>query len=149
MPVDIALKYLKADAKRIQCTLNHSVVFQCAIMPYGDGRYFVNVNAAIQKKAGIGVDDDVDVTIEPDVSKYGLPMPEELEAIFAIDEEVDMLFHKLTPGKQRTLLHIIGKPKSSETRIKKAMIITDYLKEVQGKLDFEEFKIAFKQGGNR
>lgn len=118
-------------------------------MPYGDGRYFVNVNAAIQKKAGIGVDDDVDVTIEPDVSKYGLPMPEELEAIFAIDEEVDMLFHKLTPGKQRTLLHIIGKPKSSETRIKKAMIITDYLKEVQGKLDFEEFKIAFKQGGNR
>lgn len=145
VPTQIATEYLEANAKRIRCVLNETVAFQCAIMPYGDGRYFVNVNASLQKEAGIQVGDEVAVHIEPDTSKYRLPMPEELQAIFEIDDEVDQLFHRLTPGKQRTLLHMIGKPKSSDIRIKKAMIITDYLRDVNGKLDFEELKIAFKQ----
>ena len=145
VPTEIAVAYLNAGAKRIQCVMNDSVTFQCAIMPYGDGRYFVNVNAALQKKVVASVGDVLRISIKPDNSKYGLPMPEELQAIFDIDEISDQLFHKLTPGKQRTLLHIIGKPKSSEIRIKKAMVITDYLKDVNGKLDFEELKLAFKQ----
>lgn len=149
VPLETAQTYLQNDAKRIICTIDDHLTFQCAIMSYGDGRYFVNVNADLQKKLGKTAGDQLSVVIEPDTSKYGLPMPEELQVILDMDTVVDAVFHKLTPGKQRTLLHMIGKPKSTEVRIKKAMIITDYVKEVDGKLDFEELKLAFKQAKNR
>jgi len=54
------------------------------------------------------------------------------------------VFHNLSAGKQRTLLHLIGKPKSEEIRINKAMVVNEYLKEVNGRLDFKELNQAFK-----
>ena len=72
-------------------------------------------------------------------------MPEEMEVLLAQDEEADRYFHQLTPGKQRSLLHIIGKPKTEATRLKKAIVITEYLKTNRGKLDFKELNLAFKE----
>ena len=63
------------------------------------------------------------------------------------DEEADKYFHQLTPGKQRSLLHIIAKPKREETRLKKAVVITEYLKTNKGKLDFTALNLAFKEYG--
>ena len=103
----------------------------------------------LQKKLSLSVGDEVQVSIVPDKSKYGLPMPEELQAIFDMDAEGDKVFHTLTPGKQRTLLHLVGKPKSSEIRIKKAMVVVDYLKEVNGKLDFKQLNEAFKRANQK
>ena len=63
-------------------------------------------------------------------------MPDELLAAWEMDDDGYTVFHTLTKGKQRSLIHIIGKPKSSEIRIKKALVVLDYLKSVNGKLDF-------------
>ncbi len=75
-------------------------------------------------------------------------MPKELEELLLIDEEGDYFFHQLTPGKQRTLLHIIGQPKRSDTRIKKAIVVVEYLKSARGKLDFKALNQAFKDYKN-
>ena len=149
VPRHVVTQYLGKDYKRVQCTLNGAHTFQCALMPLGDDRYFINVNSAIQKKLSLNLGDEVSVKLEPDTSKYGLPMPEELEALLEIDPEGDRIFHRLTPGKQRNLLHIVGLPKSSEIRVKKAMVIVEYLKEVNGKLDFKELNQAFKNANKR
>jgi hypothetical protein len=149
VPTNIAAKYVGIGEKRVVCTLNDNAAYQCALMPQGDGRYFLNVNAELQKKLSLKIDELVYVSIEPDNSKYGLPMPEELQAIFDIDDQADSVFHALTAGKQRTLLHLIGKPKSSEIRIKKAISVVDYLKEVNGKLDFKELNEAIKRGNKK
>ncbi len=149
LPMEVAMKYKGSGDKRVVCTLYNQETYQCALMPAGDDRYFVNVNAQLQKKLRLAVGDEVHVTIVPDDSKYGLPMPEELQAIFDLDQEGNAVFHALTPGKQRTLLHLVGKPKSSEIRIKKAMVVIDYLKEVNGKLDFKQLNEAFKQANNK
>ena len=149
IPPHVSVKYSGLAEKRVVCTLNEGVTYQCALMPYGDGRYFVNVNAEIQKKLNLKVGETVNVSIEPDTSKYGLPMPEELQAIFDMDADGNRIFHDLTPGKQRTLLHLIGKPKSTEIRIKKAIAVVDYLKEVNGKLDFKELNEAIKRGNKK
>ena len=149
VPNEVVAKYKGGGTKRVVCTLNETETYQCALMPNGNDEYFINVNAELQKKLGLKPGDEVGVAVKPDESKYGLPMPEELQAIFDIDPDGDRIFHDLTPGKQRTLLHLVGKPKSGEVRIKKAMVIVDYLKEVNGKLDFKELNEAFKRANRK
>ena len=97
---------------------------------------------------GLKVGDKVKVTVKKDESEYGLPLPEELAELWAIDDEGKRVFHLLTKGKQRSLLHIVGKPKTSATRIKKAIIMNDYLKSTGGKLDYTELQEAFKNRNN-
>ncbi|MFK7984322.1 MAG: hypothetical protein AB8G86_30390 [Saprospiraceae bacterium] len=66
-----------------------------------------------------------------------------------IDEVGSTFFHQLTPGKQRSLLHLIGKPKNSAIRLKKAVVVLDFLKTNNGKLDFKLLNIAFKESNQR
>ena len=114
-------------------------------MPDGKGDYFININKERRKQLGLQLGDTVTATIENDESKYGMPMPEVMEVLLAQDEEANKYFHELTAGKQRSLLHIIGKPKTESTRLRKAIVITEYLKTNRGKLDFKELQIAFKE----
>lgn len=96
------------------------------------------------KKLGLEVATQVNLTLEEDKSKYGMPIPEEMEELLRQDPEADKYFHGLTAGKQRSLLFIIGKPKGSETRLKKAIAICEYLKSTGGALDFREMNQALK-----
>jgi uncharacterized protein YdeI (YjbR/CyaY-like superfamily) len=74
-----------------------------------------------------------------------MPMPEELEELLLQDPEGDMYFHELTPGKQRNLIYMVSKPKGVDTRIKKALVIVQHLKEVKGQLDFKMLNEAYKR----
>ena len=141
---ETAAPYLGKD-RRILCQINGGENFACALMPDGEGHFFINVNKERRKALGIQLGDTVEVVIQKDTSKYGMPMPPIMAELLAQDPEADKYFHALTPGKQRSLLHIIGKPKREETRLKKAVVITEYLKTNKGKLDFKELQIAFRQ----
>ena len=68
-----------------------------------------------------------------------------MKELLLLDPEAEHVFHKLTIGKQRSLLYVIGQPKTSEARLKKAIVITEYLKLTGGKLDFKDLNEAFKQ----
>ena len=134
----------KSEAKRILCTINHNETYSCALMPYGNGQSFINVNRNLCKKLGIEIGSELDIQIIKDEGKYGIPIPEEMEVLLEQDEEGSKLFHALTPGKQRSLLHVIGIPKSTDIRLRKAIITLNYLKSVNGKLDFKEYNQAQK-----
>ncbi len=144
VPSDIANLYI-TNNRRIFCQIGTLEPFACALMPDGQGDYFINLNKERRKQLGLTEGDSIDITIYKDESKYGMPMPEEMKVLLAQDEEANQYFHQLTPGKQRSLLHIIGKPKTEATRLKKAIVITEYLKTNKGKLDFKELNIAFKE----
>lgn len=88
----------------------------------------------------------VQATLRKDDSKYGLPMPEEMQEVLDSDEEGNRLFHALTPGKQRTLLYIAGFPKTSDKRISRAIVIVEHLKANHGKIDFKMLNQALKGG---
>ena len=145
IPDAIAQPFLKAGKKRVICTLNGKDEFQCALMPKGDGQYFININKERRKKHQLKLGDTVALQIREDNSKYGLPMPEELGELLKIDDEGNQFFHALTAGKQRTLIHMAGSPKRTETRLNKALVIVDYLKSTSGKLNFKELNQAFKE----
>lgn len=144
VPAEIVQKFADQKITRFLCTLNESVQINSGLMPNGNGAYFITINKEVVKKLKLEVGKDVSLYLEEDKSKYGMPMPEEFQEIMYQDPEVDQIFHALTPGKQRSLLYMIAKPKGVETRIKKAIVISEYLKDCKGKLDYKELNQAFK-----
>ncbi len=144
VPSEIAAQVVNKENRRVICTINKQHTYQSALMPGGDGSFFINTNKEIRTKLKLEIGDSVEVILKPDDSEYGMPVPEELKSAWEIDEQAYAIFKKLTLGKQRSLVHIIGKPKSSEIRIKKALVVLDYLKSVNGNLDFKELNEAFK-----
>lgn len=114
------------------------------LMPDGKGDFFVTISKEVRKRFDLELGDEVALTIKPDDSEYGMPLPEELAELWALDEEAYRVFHLLTPGKQRGLIYQIAKPKGSATRVKKAVQISEYLKSVNGKLDYKELNAYIK-----
>ncbi len=144
VPDTVANKLMTDGSKRVLCSINGGKAFHAAIMASKQG-FFINVNKEVRKQHNIDIGSDISVELEKDTSKYGMELPDELKAAWDLDPEGKAIFHELTPGKQRNLIHLVGKPKSSEIRIKKALVILNYLKSVNGQLDFKELNEAFKQ----
>jgi len=131
---EIVAKFgFEGKSKRVVCSINGSDGFQCALMPSGDIFYII-VNKKKRDALGIVAGDTVSVELVRDESKYGLPMPDELQEVLNQDPEGDRLFHALTAGKQRSLLYLIGKINDIDKRIHQALIVVDHLKENDGKI---------------
>ena len=148
VPEGVAQHFLSQNHKRVVCNLNGKEEFQCALMPKGDGSYFIIANKQLRNKLHLKVGDEVNVFLKKDESKYGLPMPEELQELLNQDGEGNRLFHALTPGKQRNLLYIAGKPKRAETRLKKSIVIVEHLKAQKGKIDFKQLNVDMKNAND-
>lgn len=134
------------DDRRILLYFNNEDYIHCALMPDGIGDFFVNINKEIRKQFKLEEDASLQVSISKDNSKYGMPVPQELEELWKNDVVFYGYFHALTPGKQRNLLHLVNKIKSKTKRQEKAVVIYQYLIEAKGKLDFKELNAAFKKG---
>lgn len=143
IPDSIANEILK-EGKRVICEINKGVSFQCGLLSAGDLGYFVNVNATIRKNAKIALYDKVSLQLEIDSSKYGLPLPKVFEELLKQDPVFNKVFHEITLGKQRSLIHMIGNFKSEQKQLEKVIVIRDYLVQVDGKLDYKELQQAFK-----
>ena len=126
--------------------INGSEKLHAGFMPEGDGKYFLMLSKDVLKKLQLSGTESVEVHIEKDTTKYGMPISEEMKELLELDPEGATLFHKLTPGKIRSLLHMINKLKSSDKRIEKSVIILEHLKANNGKLDYKMLHQAFKEG---
>jgi hypothetical protein len=129
------LEFPNKRYKRVVCTINGEIDFQCALMPSGTGQYIITVNKLKRDSIGIKVGDAIHVHLEIDTSQYGLPMPEEFRAVLDQDPEADRLFHALTPGKPRSLLYLANQKTDVDLRIHRALIIAEHLKENNGAID--------------
>ena len=141
VPTEIASKL----DQRVIFTINSAKEYHGALLLRGKQGYIINTNKEMRKHEGLVPDQHFEVSLRVDKSKYGIFLPDEMKEALLLDEEASELFHQLTPGKQRSLLHIAGQPKSSEIRIKKALVILNYLKESNGALDFKALNLAFKE----
>ena len=141
----IGEKFEKKDgSRRVVCTINDAERFQCALLP-SDGNFVIIVNKVKRTRLGISVGDRITVELALDESKYGLPMPEELEEVLNQDPEGDRLFHALTAGKQRSLLYFIGKIKDIDQRIHNALVVVEHLKKNDGKIVNDELQAELKR----
>ena len=138
VPEEVSSHFLKANNRRTITTLDGKVKIHAALMPRGDGRYYITVNRENFKKLALPVGQEFDVEMIADESEFGMPVPSELTEAFDLFPEGKAFFDSFTKGKQRSLIYIVAKPKTSETRIKKAVMIMEYLEYCQGKLDYKE-----------
>ena len=145
IPQEVSDHFLSTTGSRVLCNIDDRYEFHAALMPAGNGVYFININKEVRKKLRLALGDTIPVKLEPDTSKYGIHLPEEMEELLLQDKRGSEVFHQLTMGKQRSLLHVIGKPKSSDIRLRKALMILDYLKSVDGQLDFKELNVFLKE----
>ncbi len=128
VPNSVASKFTGKGPARVVCTIAGAESFQAAIIPFGDGDFYIYTSKHLRKKLGLQQSDTVTLTLEHDDSPYGAPVPEELAALFEIDDAAHAAFEALTPGKQRSVLHQVGSAKRSETRINRALRIVENLK---------------------
>ncbi len=144
IPNKIVDKLSKDGKKRILCTVANHPYFHAAFMPDGKGGFYIMLNKEKEKNFKLVLGQSYKLSLEKDNSKYGMHLPEEFEELLYQDPEGEAIFETLTDGKKRNLIHLVAVPKTSKTRLKKAVVILDYLKDVNGKLDFKELMQAFK-----
>ncbi len=142
VPEEVAHTFLQSENKRVIATLDGKESYHCAIMSM-EGRYFINVNKERRKKLGLRKGTAVQVELQPDASDYGMPVPEEFKEVLNQDPEGDEAFHRLTPGKQRSLLHIAGNVKNTDKRIERALVIVNHVK-THEKVDFKILNAEMK-----
>ena len=146
VPTDKLTELLEETGKdnRVIVQIDDHPPLHRALMPDGMGDYFVLINQEICKEYALEPGVEVSLSLAPDKSKYGMPLPEELAELWAIDDEAHRTFHLLTMGKQRGLIYQIAKPKGAQTRVKKAVQISEYLKSTGGVLDQKELNAYMK-----
>lgn len=144
IPTDIATELLKTTTdKRVKCVLNNEIIIPRAISKKEE-KYYILINQDLLKKMDLTFGDKINVELFPDISKYGMPISEEMQEVLFQDPEGEKLFHNLTPGKQRSLLFYINKIKSSQLKIERSFVILQHLKNNNGKLDIERLQQDFK-----
>lgn len=149
VPVEVAEPFVDGENRRVICTLEGKVSFHCALMPDGAGAYFINVNQKRRKELGLVLGQTVTASLEKDDSKYGMPMSEEFREVLSQEDEARGHFEVLTPGKQRTLIYWVDNVKSSQIKIRRALVMAEHLTSRSGQVDFralnEEMKAANKR----
>jgi hypothetical protein len=130
LPEEIVKPFLDTGKQRVQVIASfegNSTKFHGAIQKRGEGFYLM-FGKQHQKTLGVFPNDYVQLQFFKDTSKYGVDMPEELEAVLQSDPEAFELFESLTIGKKRGLIYAILRYKFSQTRIDKALILCENLK---------------------
>ena len=115
------------EKKRYVITINDAVSWHCGLLGTGDGRWFVMVAKDKLKKAQTTFGGWVHVDFEVDDSKYGMPIPPDLQDMFDDDPEFLKRFDALLPGKRRNALHQIGSAKTDATIAKRILKLMNEL----------------------
>lgn len=136
VPAGIASQLLRTENKRVRCAINGSEEFQAGLIPQR-GMYVITVNKSRRAILGLQFGEKVRVSLLPDNSTFGLPMPEELEELLRQDREGKSYFDALTAGKKRTLLYFVGSIKKPDKRMSRALIVVDHLKKHKGVINYK------------
>lgn len=145
---EITQQFTEGNNRRVKCTLNKKISINTALMPIGEGSYIL-INQKVRAELSLSDGDKVEVTLKKDNSEYGMPMPESFSVLLDQDEIGSKFFHSLTPGKQRSLIYIVGKVKSIDSQLNKGLAILDHLTETNGQLDFKALNVKIKEYNQR
>ena len=140
--------FIDGSNKRVICMLNKDNEVRSGLMSYGDGDFYLILNKRIQKNMDLEPGDPLEVEVIKDESEYGMDFPEEFQQALDLEPEALKYFLELSMAKRRNLIYLVNKVKRPETRIKKALVISEYLRDCRGALDFRELNEAFKKANS-
>ena len=130
IPDKIALTFINEGHSRVEAKAYfklNKISFHAKLRPYKN-QFLVSFGKRYQKELGVTAQDTFNLKLLEDTSKYGVEVPEEFSAVFESDPEALAKFEVLTDGKKRSLIYFIIRIKNSQTRIDKALMISENLK---------------------
>ena len=130
IPTQFAQPFRDAGHSRVALTASFNgreVLFHGKLHFYQE-QYLISFGKRYQKELGVNRNDEFTLQISENQSKYGVEMPEEFQAVLDSDLLAFDGFELLTDGKKRSLIYYISRFKSSQTRIDKALIISENIK---------------------
>jgi len=144
VPKEFAETFIEGNDRRVVCTVNGTVKYHCAFHGDGHGGYRIMLNRQRCTQLKLVRGDDINVELEKDRSEYGVPISEELREVLDQNPEADQIFHSLTKGRQRTLIYWSDNVKSSDIKIRRAIVMTDHLVNHHPQLDFKTLNVEMK-----
>lgn len=130
LPEDIIRPFLNKNLKRVKvkATFENKVLDFHGAIQKRNGKHYMMFGKRYQKELGIFPNDYFQLQFFEDNSKYGVAMPEELDAVLLSDYEAFKIFESFTSGKQRGIIYMIARYKNSQTRIDKSILVCENLK---------------------
>jgi hypothetical protein len=113
---------------RLKCRIEKNPSFSCGLMPLGGGVPFIMLSKKKMKDLELKAGKKIEVFLEIDTSKYGMEMPAELKEVLRQDTQGKKRFHKLTPGKQRNIIHYVSSVNDTEKKVDRAVTLIENLK---------------------
>ena len=130
LPEAIVSPFLEKGQRRVKAVASFEgkeVHFHAAIQRR-KGAYYMIFGKRHQKELGIFPNDYFQLQLFEDTTKYGVEIPEELQAVFDMEPEAMAIFDQLQDGTSRSLIYTIARYKASQTRIDKALLLCENLK---------------------
>ncbi|MBT8309485.1 MAG: YdeI/OmpD-associated family protein [Flavobacteriaceae bacterium] len=131
IPAGHAEPFLESKDNRVKVEASFKdkkIIIHSKIQKDRSGNYRITFGKQNQKALGIFPSDYFNLQFFEDTSKYGVDMPDELQAVLDTDSEAFEIFESFTPGKQRSIIYMISRYKNSQTKIDKSLILTDNIK---------------------
>ena len=132
IPAEIFQPFADQKINRVKVKVSHqkkTIDFYAAIKRDKiSGDFKMMFSKAKQKELNLDLGNEFTIQLFEDKSKYGVDMPEELEAVLMSDYDAYTIFEKLTKGKQRSIIYGVLRFKSSQQKIDKALIMCENLK---------------------
>lgn len=149
VPRDVSQQILQKGSRRVICSVNEQVSFHAALMPDGKGEYNVLLNQEKRNNLGLRNGETLNISLQIDRSTFGVEVSEEfMEVLYQDINGALSFFDKLTPGKQRSLIHWVDSVKSSEIRIRRALVLVSHLLQSNGKIDFKVLNQMIKKANS-
>jgi hypothetical protein len=102
------------------------------LIPHGDGRHHVLLNARLRKRLGLGTSGRVTVSLTRDESPPVDPVPEDLADALR-EMEAFTTFEKLARGKRNALLRWLDDAVADATRVKRVARLVEIALEAREK----------------
>jgi Bacteriocin-protection, YdeI or OmpD-Associated/Domain of unknown function (DUF1905) len=117
VPPDVVAKLGSRKRPPVRVTVGGHT-FRSTVAVYGDD-FYLPLNAANRKAAGVASGDTVDVTIELDEEPRVVQVPDDLAAALAVDTSAAAAFEGLSYSHQREYVEWIDEAKRAETRARR------------------------------
>lgn len=122
---------------RLKCQVNENAAFSCGLMPMGGGIAFIMLSKKRMKDLGLSGESTISVQLRFDTSKYGMEVPAELKEVLRQDPVGKKRFQKLSPGKQRNIIHYVSVLHGVDKKVDRAVTLIENLKRLpEGKENF-------------
>ncbi|MGB3150728.1 MAG: YdeI/OmpD-associated family protein [Maribacter sp.] len=130
LPKEIIAPFLEKNLKRVKAKASFEgkeISFHAAIQKR-NGAYYMMFGKRYQKELGVFPNDYFQLQFFEDTSKYGVEMPEELDAVLHSDYDAYTIFESFTAGKKRGVIYMIARYRNSQTKIDKSLLLCENLK---------------------